>query len=326
MQHSLAPLSVSLLLASMTVAPSAAQESVSEEQLRGWMSEIANSGRWGPEDQLGTLNLITPAHRAAAATLVQAGITVSLSHDLTPGPNENANSPFAMNYQIIPVPPATGAIEELQLPYHGFAYSHLDGLSHYALDDTLFNGHGLSVLSESGATELGIEGFRDGIVSRGVLVDVPRMRGVDHLQPDEFVTVADLIAWEQQAGVRVAEGDVLLIRTGRWHREEVEGPWSVARTSAGLHPSVALWLHERGVAALGSDGVNDRQPSVVDGLGNPLHLLAIVGMGMPLFDNLDLEDVAAVAASQSRWEFFFIAAPLRVVGGSGSPINPLAVF
>jgi len=126
--------------------------------------------------------------------------------------------------------------------------------------------------------------------------------------------------------VRVTEGDVLLVRTGRWHREETLGPWQASDSVAGVHPAVGAWLHERGVAALGGDGPNDRNPSVVEGVGDPLHQLTLGAMGMPLFDNLDFEALAEAAAERSRWAFMFVAAPLRVVGGTGSPVNPIVIF
>lgn len=303
-----------------------AQERVSPETLRDWMAEVSNRGRWGADDQMGTLNLITPIKRQAAASLVREGFTVSLAHDLVPGPNVNAIRPMEVEHIVAPLGTTTAALDQIGILYHGWAYSHLDALSHFAFDSTFYNGFGLDILSESGASRLGIDVMQDGIVTRGVLIDVPRLRGVDHLEPGEFITSADLEAWEAQTDVRVSEGDVLLIRTGRWHREEAVGPWSVRETAAGVHPSLARWLRARGVAALGGDGANDRSPSVVEGISDPLHQLTIVAMGMPLFDNLDLEALANAAAERSRWTFFFVAAPLRVRGGSGSPLNPLAIF
>jgi len=272
------------------------------------------------------LNLITPAKRQAAAALVRDGVTVSLAHDLSAGPNINAIRPMKLDYSVGPRGVVTVMLDELGILYHGWAYSHVDALSHFAFDSTFYNGFGLDILSETGASHLGIDAMRNGIVTRGVLIDVPRLRGVDHLEPGEFITSDDFEAWEMRTGVHVAEGDVLLVRTGRWHREEMPGPWQVRASSAGLHPSVAQWLRARGVAALGGDGSNDRKPSIVEGIADPLHQLALVAMGMPLFDNLDLEALAAAAAERSRWTFFFVATPLRVIGGSGSPANPLAIF
>jgi kynurenine formamidase len=167
---------------------------------------------------------------------------------------------------------------------------------------------------------------KQGVVTRGVLVDIARLRGVEYLEPGTAIYVEDLEAWERETGIRIGQGDVLLVRAGRWARRADEGAWATARLGAGLHVSVAPWLHERGVAMLGSDYINDVVPSGVDGIGLPIHQLTLVSMGLWLFDNLDLERVAEVAAEQGRWEFMLVAAPLAVPGGTGAPLNPVAIF
>ena len=168
--------------------------------------------------------------------------------------------------------------------------------------------------------------MQGGLVTRGLLVDIPRLRKIPYLEPGIPITVEDLEQWERQQGVRVEPGDVLLIRTGRWARAQALGNWEVSKAAAGPHPSIARWLRTRGVAALGGDVANEIYPSVVPGLSNPLHQLALVSMGMPLLDALDFEALAREAAVRSRWTFLFVATPLRVHNGSGSPVNPLAVF
>jgi kynurenine formamidase len=165
----------------------------------------------------------------------------------------------------------------------------------------------------------------DGIVSRGVFVDVPLMRDLPYLAGDVTVTVADLEAWEARTGVSVRAGDVLLIRSGLWAREAELGPASPGDPVPRIHPTVALWLHERGVAALGAD-FNDGSPALVPGINAPFHVLTLVAMGMPLFDNMDLEELAVEAAARGRYTFLFMAAPLNIRGATGSPLNPLAVF
>ena len=301
-------------------------ETVSADVLRAWMAEVSNHGRWGADDQLGTLNLITPAHRLAAVDLVVDGVTVSLAHDLIAGPDENAIRPLEVEHIPFRGDPTSGALDRVDILYHGYAYSHLDALSHFAFDGSFYNGFGLETVSTEGASSLGVENIGDGIVTRAVLIDIPRLRGVDYLDLGDVVTVTDLEAGEVRTGIQVSEGDVLLIRTGRWAREAALGPWSVRQSSAGPHPSIGRWLRERGVAALGGDGANDRKPSLVEGVGDPLHQVTIVAMGMPLFDNLDLAAVAEAAAERDRWTFLFMASPLRLVGASGSPLNPIVMF
>lgn len=190
----------------------------------------------------------------------------------------------------------------------------------------MYNGVSADVLKPTGATRLGIHNASGGVFTRGLLVDMPWLKGVDYLEPGTVITVADLEAWEKKTRLKVGSGDVLLVRTGRWEAVRQIGQWNFLEKAAGLHASVAKWLKERDVAIVGSDGVNDVMPSGVEGLANPLHELVLVGLGLRLLDNLDLDPLARQAAKRKRWEFLFVGAPLRVVGGTGSPLNPLAVF
>ena len=151
-------------------------------------------------------------------------------------------------------------------------------------------------------------------------------KGVDYLEPGTAIMIDDLEAWEAKTGVRVVSGDVLLLRTGRWDAARRLPEWNFVERAAGLHASVARWLKARDIAVIGSDGISDVMPSNVAGLFNPLHELVIVRLGMPIFDNLDLDALAVEAQQRGRWVFLFVAAPLRVRGGTGSPLNPLAIF
>ena len=157
-------------------------------------------------------------------------------------------------------------------------------------------------------------------------MDFPKFLGKDYLKAGQALTIEDLEAWEKASRVKVTSGDVLLIRTGRWKQVEIDGLWNFIEEAAGLHASVATWLKERDVAAIGCDGVSDVMPSGVEGKLNPLHELVLVGLGMPIFDNLDLEELARVATEEKRNTFLFVAAPMRVKGATGSPLNPIAVF
>ena len=342
---------VGLVLAgNLSVVAAQEERPVSLTELRSLAEELSNKGRWGAGDRLGTLNLITPAIRQSAAALVRAGIVVSLAHDLVPGENQNALRTRMTHDHFIDVyGPVTWGQDTVSIFPHGYAYSHLDALSHAAFDEAFYNGYGIETLTESGSVVLGVDVMRDGIASRGVLIDLPRHEEVEYLEPRTLVTVADLEAWERSTGERVGEGDVLLVRTGRWAREAAQGRWTLYcpgatlgsdtpieevlqqcreadEGSAGLHPSVARWLRQRGVAAVGGDGANERYPTLVAGISDPFHMLTIAAMGMPLFDNLDFEALAHTAVEMNRQTFFFVAAPLRIRGGSGSPVNPVAIF
>jgi kynurenine formamidase len=290
------------------------------------MEEVSNAGRWGPQDQLGTLNLITPEVRRAAADEVRDGLTVSMSLDVDRKEGPNAGVPIRRELSVVDAGGDSGwAMESLAIEYHGYALSHLDGLGHALYRGRLYNGFTRDDLTGEGALRLGVETMRHGIVTRGVLIDLPRHLGVPYLEPGMFITSEHLEAWERETGERVREGDVLLIRTGRWARVAAEGDWRLAERAAGPHPSLARWLKARGVAVLGGDNNSERYPSIVPPL-SPMHLLAIVGMGMPLLDNLDLEEVARQVAALGRPTFMFVGAPLPVVGGVGVPLNPLAIF
>ena len=304
----------------------ATAEPVSRAEFDAWMQEISNWGRWGEDDELGTLNLVTAAKSKAAAALVREGVSVSLALDLNTVQDELNANPFRHTVSIGQFSGHAVAGDDYGVQYHGFAHSHIDGLPHFAHKGKLYNGFGFDTIKPTGATKLGIHVAKNGIVARGVLVDMPWLKGVDFLKPGTAITVQDLAAWEERTGIVVGSGDVLLVRTGRWERVRQKGQWNFLAAAAGMHASVAKWLKARDVALIGCDGVSDVMPSGVEGLANPLHELVLVGLGLRILDNLNLDDVAAAAASRERWTFMFVGAPLRVVGGTGSPLNPLAVF
>jgi kynurenine formamidase len=203
----------------------------------------------------------------------------------------------------------------------------MDALCHDSYEGKLYNGFPRStVTQQAGCTKAGITNFKQGIVARALLFDIARLKGVPYLEPGLPVYVEDLEAWEKQARVKAGPGDILLVRTGRWARRAEKGAWATGMQSAGLHASALPWIKARDVAMLGSDSVSDVVPSRVEGVTLPIHQVTLVAIGMPLFDNLDLEAVAAEAAKRGRWEFLVTAAPLAVERGSGSPLNPLAIF
>ena len=291
------------------------------------MQSISNWGRWGEDDELGTLNTITPEKRTAAAKLVTAGVTVSMALELNKIKDDLNQNPFEHTLTTSEFAGHQVAGDAYAVDYHGFAHSHMDGLPHFAHKGYFYNGVPYSAAKPDGAERLGIHNAGvHGVFTRGVLIDMPRFLGQEWMEPGHAITVADLKAWEKATGVTVTAGDVLLIRTGRWAKIAAKGQWNFLEKAAGSHASIAPWLKDRNVAVIGSDGVSDVMPSGVEGLVNPLHELVLVALGMPILDNLDLEAVAAEAARQDRATFLFVGAPLRVKGGTGSPLNPLAVF
>jgi kynurenine formamidase len=211
--------------------------------------------------------------------------------------------------------------------YHGSTITHIDSLCHYSFEGKIYNGYPRSDIAQGpGCPMNGVEHQRAGIMTRGVIVDLPRMRNVPYLEPGTPVYPSDLEAWEKYAGIRIGSGDAVFLRTGRWVQRKQKGPWNVARDAAGWHAAVMPWLKQRDVALLGNDAVNDVQPSMVEGNGRPIHQLAIVAMGLPLVDVMDLEAAAETAARLKRWEFLLTAAAVPVPGGTGFPLNPIATF
>jgi len=282
---------------------------------------VSNWGRWGKDDQLGSANLVTVAKRKQAVALVKTGTTVSLAHNpLTERAEDNSN-PF--EHTML----RGFFMDRYSVAYHGYAHSHIDALCHILYKDQTYNGYARAdVNTEKGCTKLGIDNLKNGIVTRGVLIDVPRLKNVEFLEPGAPIYVEDLEAWEKKAGVKVASGDAVLVRTGRWARRAKLGPWNVGQSAAGLHASVARWIKERGVAFVGGDAAQDVVPSRVEGIALPIHTLCITAMGINLLDNQDLEAVAEAAAKLNRWEFMLTIAPVPVTGGTGFPLNAIAMF
>jgi kynurenine formamidase len=285
---------------------------------------LSNWGRWGQDDQLGALNLITPEVTAAAAATVRSGRTVSCARALNTLAAPDNPSPVA-HHMISTATEGYGA-DYFALAPHGYATSHLDALCHIFYDGKIYNGYPIEAVTAHGATKLGIHHLHRGIVTRGVLLDIPARRGVDALEPGEPVFPDDLEAAEEQAGLKVRAGDALLVRTGRWRWRDQHGAWDLSGLAAGLDASCLPWLRARDVATLGSDGISDVIPSRVDAVFMPIHTIAIVAMGIHLMDNLDLDALAWACNEERRWEFLLTVAPLVLRRGTASPVNPIAVF
>jgi kynurenine formamidase len=290
-----------------------------------WMTELSNWGRWGHGDQMGAVNLITPAKRKAAAALVKDGVSVSLARDADTEKSIDNSSPYV--HKML----STGArpngpfvMDEYSVNYHGLAHTHMDALTHMAWQGQMYNGIPQTEVTEQGAQSLTITAFKDGIFTRGILMDIPRLKNVPFLEPGTPIYPEDLDAWEKKAGIKIEPGDVVFIRTGRWARRKQSGPWNPERV-AGLYATCAKWLRQRDVAMVGSDSDIDVLPSGIPGV-QPLHQLLLVAMGTPIFDNCDLEALAENAAKRRRWSFLVVAAPISMPGGTGSPLNPVAVF
>jgi kynurenine formamidase len=304
---------------------------LSADQFRELFEAVSTWGRWGPNDERGALNYLTPDMVLAASRLMRSGETVSLSLPLptqvgidNPVPADHHMT--ALGDKDIGSGTLRFAKDYVGADYHNPSHSHIDALCHVAFDGALYNGKPTTSLTPEGATADAIGVLKDGLVGRGVLLDVPRLRGVAWLEPGEHIFPDELESCERKQGVTVEEGDILLVRTGQARRQAELGPWDTDSAKAGLHPTCVPLLAERRIAVLGSDGNSDTTPSATEGIDFPIHALTLNAMGVHLLDYLQFEDLVAACEREGRWEFLFLAAPLRIIGGTGSPVNPIAIL
>jgi kynurenine formamidase len=306
-------------------------DELSEAEFRSLYRRLRGTASLGGRRR-GALDTITAEQVLAAVREVRSGRTVSLAapvetrtepddadpaeHRLT-APADGEPAPKGLDF----------ARDRFAMNVHGDVDSHLDALCHVIYDGTLHGGiPAADALSPEGASVLSVELARDGIVGRGVLLDIPRVHGLSWLEPGSNVTAEDLSAAETRQGLRVGRGDILLVRVGHRRRREELGPWDVAAARAGLHPTAMEFVADREVAVLGSDSNNDTAPSAVRGVAFPVHVLAVHAMGLHLLDYLRFEDLAPICAREGRWSFLCVIAPLRLPAATGSPVNPLAIL
>lgn len=307
-----------------------------KKDMRRLFEEVSNWGRWGAKDERGTLNYLTPECVAKASTLIKTGVTVSCARDfpVQPGPE---NPTPALHHMVVGgddpcahgIPGMEVSLDFIGISFHGLSSSHIDALCHVFVDGLMYNGLPAQEVRSTGARHNSIMAAKDGVSGRGVLLDIPRLRGkpfVDHAQP---VTAAELSAAEASQNVKIGEGDILFISVGRDAHRQAQSPAADASVLlAGLAPDCIPWLHARKIAALGSDAVHDPTPSPqpIEDWPIPVHMCALVSMGLHLIDNLYFADLEALCAREKRWEFFVSLAPLRIARGTGSPVNPIAIL
>ena len=298
-----------------TGQPSSNRSSVTKEQFDRWMTELSNWGRWGKDDERGALNLITGDKRKQAAALAKTGVMVSLSREIAKAQGRTGVSEprpisqmggFTESFLIEPSAGGDGdyLFERQEFEYHGAALSHFDALCHVAYKVRNYNGFVFKdiVTKDGGCSKLAVTSAKDGIVTRGILLDIPGTP----------VRRVDIEAWEKKTGLRVSAGDALLLRTGG----------QMGR--GGYDPSVIPFLKERDIALLGSDVA--QEGGQIPGVTLPIHFFTLVSLGVNLLDNLALEELADTAAKLKRWEFMLVVEPLRVRNGAGAPVNPVALF
>jgi len=307
-----------------------------QDDLLRWLNtDLNNRGRWGDDDQKGTLNHLSSRKTLQAVDLVSEGVTVScaIPVSFTASPDVPRTPQHFMvsagdTYRQGESEDRQVAIDYFGMVFHGSTVTHIDSLAHFFWDGKTYNGRPSSVVSTAeGATEFDVMAASGGIVTRGVLVDAPLLRGVDIIERGDGVGVADIEAAEREHGVTVETGDVLLLRTGQLGRRAASGPVDAAvEGSAGPSPEILPLLHEREVAVMGSDTGNDISPNPYARFTNPVHQVGIVGMGLWILDNAWLDDLADACRERGKWEFMISVLPLKLPGVTGSPVNPVVIF
>lgn len=287
-------------------------------------ARCSNEGRWGADDQQGTLNYITPGIRVGAAGLVKSGRVVSLAKSIdTQASVVNPRPAWHVMHLETERPYATA--DSLHLQIHGLASTHLDALGHMFLDGVGYNGHRHhATVSMQGLSALSVAEMAKGIFTRGVLLDVAAAAGRPWLAPGDRVDAALLESAERAQGVVVGSGDALFVHVGLEGFLAAQGDEDPSER-AGLDLSAVEWMHRREVAVYSGDCI-ERFPSEDDAVPMPLHQIGIARMGLVLLDCPTLTELVTVCTELGRYEFLLTAAPLVVEGGTGSPVNPLAVF
>jgi kynurenine formamidase len=321
-----AGIGVALTSRKLSAQQPASHALITQAQYERWQTELSNWGRWGKDDQMGTLNLITAAKRKQAAALVKEGISISLSANANTV--KEVDNPCPVEWAMLTATSAA-ALDQVSYPcIHGAGTTHLDSFAHIFFGGKMWNGYAVAglVTKDGGAAKNSILTMKDGIVTRGILYDIPRLKGVPYLEPGVRIFPEDLEAWEKKTGVRAGPGDALLLRWGRWARRAKVGPWPIDEGAAGLDNSVIPWLKKRDIALLGweTPGYTPQPPGDIPRLA--LHNFVLTILGVHLIDRADFEALSEAAAARKRWEFMLTVAPLPIPKGTGSPVNPIAMF
>ncbi|MCC7363302.1 MAG: cyclase family protein [Dehalococcoidia bacterium] len=299
-----------------------------EAEVMTYFEKHNNWGRWGADDEAGTINLITPEKRREAAALVQSGRAVSLAYTLNTVAAPGNWNPLQHFVRVIP----DASVDYLGILFHGYAHTHLDALCHIFYEGKGYNGKPAAEITSLGARWGDVEQWSGGITTRGVLIDIPRFRGTSHVTVDAPVRGWEIEAAAEKQGTPLRPGDAVVVFSNR-QAFYAENPGLVPGTEPqpGLHADVIPVLHRNDAAILVWDQL-DARPSgyahfdVTRRPGGPVHVFGIVFLGLPLLDNAHLVPLAQACAEENRWEFMLTVNPLRVRGGTGSPVNPIAIF
>jgi kynurenine formamidase len=297
---------------------------LTDAELEAMFHRCSNTGRWGPNDELGTLNYITPQKRIAAAALVKLGEVVSVGRDLSTKQSKTNGQPV-VHMMIYTDAKSPSCSDYFTIAPHGMVVTHMDALCHFSWNDQFYNGRKRSEsLTASGSKWGSIHAQRQGIFTRGVLLDVAAARGVPWYNPDEYVTAADFEAAEKRQRVKVESGDAIFVRTGMERMEAELGEQDIY-PRAGLHAECVEWMHDRQVSVYGGDCI-EKLPYPSESFTSAVHMIVLASMGLPILDWPALTELARTCERLNRWDYLLTTAPLRLPGGTSSPINPLCIF
>ena len=314
---------------------SASTRKPTQDQLLEWMQSLSNWGRWGQDDQKGTLNLVTPETTKRALGLVREGVSVSCARPVTfeaaadtPIPPTHYMRGGGDKYRPGEGPDRQAVSDYIGMVFHGHTVTHVDSLCHFMWDGKMYNGASSTLIdSRDGAQSHDVTAAELGILTRGVLVDAARLRGVEAIARGDGVGLDDVEKAERECGFTIQEGDVLLLRTGQLGHRDRHGAVDVnVAGSSGPQPELLPLFKERGIAVMGSDTGNDVAPNTYPRFSNPVHQIGIVALGLWILDNAWLDDLSEACAARNRWEFLISINPLRMPTVTGSPVNPIAVF
>lgn len=297
---------------------------LTDDELELMFRRCSNAGRWGPDDDMGTLNYITPDKRVASAALVRTGETASVGRDLSTTQTLTNTAPVS-HIMLFSADGSPSIGDHMAMTPHGMVMTHMDALCHFSWSDQLYNGRRRSEsVTPAGATWGSIYAQRQGIFTRCVLLDVAAVRNVPWYESNEYVTVADFEAAERRQNVRVESGDAVFVRTGMERMEAQLGEQEVY-PRAGLHAECVEWMHDRQVSVYGGDCI-EKLPYPSERFTSPMHMIGLASMGLPILDWPALTELAATCERLERWDPLLTTAPLRLPGGTSSPVNPLCIF
>jgi len=291
---------------------------VTEAELETLADEVSNWGRWGTDDERGTLNYISARNVQMAAQCVRSGRHINLAYRIS--------KEFARLQMVFMQVNALEATDEIHISNHGPFNTHLDAIGHMFYKGMLFNGREASAFVHTdGLNWAGMRTMRDGVVTRAVFLDVAAARGVDFLPIEAGVTSEDLTAAEELAGVEVVPGDAVVIRIGNQKRAKVTGQPETYDPRPGMLPETCRWLHKHQVALWAGDCA-DRNPNPYTRHPWPFHIMTEAVMGLPLLHFIDAERLKQVCAEEGRNTFMLNVAPLYIPEATGCAVSPIAIF